>query len=235
MIILAVECATVTASVALCKDRKLLGMYTKNIGNTHSETLLPMIDEMLMRCGMTVSDIDVFATSAGPGSFTGIRIGVSMIKGLAFDKKKPCIGVSSLEAFPFSFAPYEAIISPVINARRGNVYNAVFRIGKNGTVTRLCDDRLISCETLAEELGAYNDKSTPVFICGDALELMQNTSLPSCVLPTPAMLEGPNAYSIALAAYEKIVNDQSSTTDIELSPIYIRPTQAERELKGIPE
>lgn len=236
MIVLAVECTTLTASVALCEDRKLLGIYTQNIGNTHSETLLPMLDELLVRRGMNISNVDLFAVSAGPGSFTGIRIGVSMIKGLAFDKKKPCVGVSSLNAFPYSFGAGEAIICPVINARRGNVYNAFFRIEKGGNVVRMCDDRLISCTTLSDEINALKEGNLPLFICGDGIELMKKTCLPNFVLPTPPLLINANAYSVALAAVEEYSNGNTKKfTDTELLPTYLRPTQAERELKGIPE
>lgn len=128
MKILAIECSAETASAAITEDRELLGVYTKNAGRTHSEKLLPMIDELLCSYSLKIDDLDLLACTAGPGSFTGIRIGVSTIKGLAFAKNKPCIGISSLEALAYGFDsfPEECIIVPSIDARRGNVYNAVF-------------------------------------------------------------------------------------------------------------
>ena len=151
MIVLAIDSTAVSGSVAVCRDEELLGEFTLNVGNTHSETLLPMVESVLKACGMTVSDVDVFACDEGPGSFTGVRIGASTIKGLAFNSGKPCIGVSTLEALAHNLVGFEGIACPVMNARRNQVYNALFTV--NGkAVTRLCDDRAISIPELEEEL-----------------------------------------------------------------------------------
>ena len=122
MIILAIESSALTASVAVCDGERLLGEYTLNNGNTHSETLLPMAEALLKSLNLTVQQIDLFAVAAGPGSFTGVRIGVATLKGLAFATQKPCVGVSTLEALAYNFPVPKGLICPVMNARRKQVY-----------------------------------------------------------------------------------------------------------------
>ena len=139
MKILAMDSSAVAASVALCEDERLLGEYTICNGNTHSQTLLPMTEELLSRFGITTDDVDLFAVSNGPGSFTGVRLGVATLKGLAFGKDKPCVGVSTLEALAHNLAVTDGLICPVMNARRNQVYTALFR-AKNGNLERLLPD-----------------------------------------------------------------------------------------------
>ena len=115
MKILALDSTALTASVAVCDDEKLLSEFTVNNGNTHSETILPMIESMLKRLNLTAKDIDVFACSAGPGSFTGVRIGAATIKGLAFGSDKPCIGISTLRSLAYNIQGCGGIICPVMN------------------------------------------------------------------------------------------------------------------------
>ena len=129
MLIFALDSTAVVGSVALCRDEKPLASFTIKNGNTHSETLLPMVEAVLKSAGVTVADIDLFACSVGPGSFTGVRIGAATIKGLAFDKSKPCIGVSTLESLAYNGAipaDGKVILCPAMNARRAQVYNALF-------------------------------------------------------------------------------------------------------------
>lgn len=128
MLILAMDSTAVAASVALLTDGAPLAAFHLDNGNTHSETLLPMVESVLRCTGKTVDDIDLFAVSAGPGSFTGVRIGVATVKGLAFGKGKPCVGVSTLEALAENLVPTGGLLCPVMNARRGQVYNALFRV-----------------------------------------------------------------------------------------------------------
>ena len=143
MKIFACDSTAKTASVALCENNILLAEFTQNGGNTHSETLLPMVESALKTLGLRADDIDLFACSAGPGSFTGVRIGAATIKGLAFAKGKPCVGVSTLEALAYNLVGYEGLICPVMNARRSQVYTALFR--SNGEVLeRLMDDSAIA-------------------------------------------------------------------------------------------
>ena len=147
MKILALDSTALTATVALCEDEHLIGLYTLNSGSTQSETLLPMVESLMHMIKWDISDIDLFACAKGPGSFTGVRIGAATIKGLAFGSDKPCLGISTLEALAHQLVGLgngaEAIFCPVMNARRGQVYNALFRVC-NGKLTRLCDDRALS-------------------------------------------------------------------------------------------
>ena len=225
MIILALDSTAGTGSVALCRDRKPIATLTLNTGNTHSETLLPSVETALKLSGMTSDDIDLFACSKGPGSFTGVRIGAATLKGIAFGKDKPCVGVSTLEALAYNLRGFSGIACPVMNARRSQVYNALFRI-ENGAITRLCEDRAISLADLSAELEAYGD--TPVYLSGDGCDMTKD-ALSACNLQeTPEELICQSGYSVAmcaLAAYER----GEHTTDTELVPTYLRLPQAERE------
>ena len=167
MKILALDSTAIVASVALCEDEKLLGEYTIANGNTHSETLLPMVESLLGHFEMTTADIDLFAASAGPGSFTGVRIGAATVKGLAFATEKPCLGVSTLEALAYNLIGMDGLICPVMNARRQQVYTALFR-AKDGKLERLMPDSALAITALDELLTAYNE---PVMLCGDGYDV----------------------------------------------------------------
>ena len=225
MVILALDSTAATGSVALCRDRKLLASLTLNTGNTHSETLLPSVEALLTMCELTANDVDVFACSAGPGSFTGVRIGASTIKGMAFGKDKPCIGVSTLEALAYNLRGFSGILCPVMNARRSQVYNALFR-AEDGKLERLCPDRAISLDELAKELSTYGDQT--VYLSGDGYDMTRAALAAHHLGTTPEELIYQSGYSVAmcaLAAYEAGVR----TTDAELVPTYLRLPQAERE------
>jgi tRNA threonylcarbamoyladenosine biosynthesis protein TsaB len=224
MRILALDSTAVAASVALCDGEKLLANYTINLGNTHSETLLPMVEAVLKTAGLTTDDIDLFAASAGPGSFTGVRIGAATVKGLAFGKDKPCIGVSTLEALAYNLIGFEGIACPVMNARRSQVYTATFAVS-DGSLTRLTPDRAISIAELEDELLATD---RPIYLSGDGYAITREGFTRLETRDTPAILIPQNGYSVAMCAlkqYEAGVR----TTDIELSPVYLRLSQAERE------
>ena len=225
MNILSLDSTAIASTVAICNDERLLAQFTLNNGNTHSETLLPMIEHSLSLLKMTVDDIDLFACSAGPGSFTGVRIGVSTVKGLAFAKDKPCVGVSSLEALAYNLAGIDGLICPVMNARRSQLYNALF-ICKDGRLTRVCEDRLIPVGELEEELLGYTDM--PIYLCGDGYEIAKDAFSRVSTCKTPAMQIHQSAYSVALCALEE-ARKGTVGGDIELSPVYLRASQAERE------
>ena len=225
MIILSLDSTAIVSTVAICKDEKLLAQFTINNGNTHSETLLPMIEASLKVLKLTVDDIDLFACSAGPGSFTGVRIGAATVKGLAFNKNKPCAPVSSLDALAHNMLYANGIICPVMNARRNQLYNALF-LCENGKITRLCDDRLISVYDLEEELKKYTDNK--IYLCGDGYDIAKNAFTKVNTEDTPIIHQYQSAYSVALCAIEA-TKQELLTTDIELSPIYLRASQAERE------
>ena len=150
MLILAFESSARPASVALLRDGQLLSQYSQCSQLTHSRTLLPMAEDMLKNAELTLDDVDLFAVAHGPGSFTGIRIGVSTVKGLAWASDKPCVGVSTLEAMAWHGLAAGGLICPVMDARRSQVYNALFEI-RDGKPARLTEDRPISLEELAAE------------------------------------------------------------------------------------
>ena len=213
MLILALDTTALTATAAVTDDEKLIGLYTLNTSLTHSETMLPMIENLLHNSKISIKDIDKFACSAGPGSFTGVRIGISIIKGLAFGTGKPCVGVSTLEALAYNLNGFDGVISPVMDARRSQVYNALFRNGE-----RLCEDRLITVDELQEDIKKYGEK---IYYTGDGYKLIHYNET-----VTPEILRYQNAYSAAQLAL-----NENSVADIELSPVYLRASQAERKLK----
>jgi tRNA threonylcarbamoyladenosine biosynthesis protein TsaB len=224
MLILALDSTAVVASVALCRDETPIASFHIKNGNTHSETLLPMVETVLKTAGFSVNDIDLFACSVGPGSFTGVRIGVATIKGLAFGKNKPCIGVSTLKALALNAVPFDGIISPVMNARRGQVYNALFRY-ENGSLVRLCPDRALSVLELEAELAK---KGEPFALVGDGVEEMIRIAPKTAIARISPLLTDQNAISVAKCAYRAFLDGKSST-DAELKPVYLRLPQAERE------
>lgn len=223
MITLAFESSAITASVAICHNETVLGEYTLSNGNTHSVTLLPMAEELLRALDMSIDDVDLFAVAAGPGSFTGVRIGAATVKGLAFGKGKPCIGVSTLEALAARLPFPNCLICPAMNARRKQVYTALFRC-ENGMLTRLMPDSAISVEELDERLAAYTE---PIYAVGDGYDLLKQY-LKHPMGHTPENLRYQSASAVALTAL-RLYREGVRTTDAELAPTYLRPCQAERE------
>ena len=224
MKILALDSSAVVDSVALCEDSRMVARYTLNTGNTHSQTLLPMIESVLKSAEWEIDDLDLFAVSNGPGSFTGVRIGVATVKGLAFGKNIPCAGVSTLEALAYNLRYFNGIICPVMNARRAQVYNALFSC-KDGVLTRLCPDRAISIAELDEELCSMDQ---PIYLVGDGYDITLDGLEKTTVRPVPDELRYQSGYSVALcglAAYER----GEAVDDPTLAPVYLRPSQAERE------
>ena len=228
MKILAIDTTALVATAALCEDKTPIALYTQKAGLTHSQTMLPMIRNLLADTNTTVDDIDMMAISAGPGSFTGVRIGISTIKGLAFGKNKICVGVSTLDALARNIAAFctDALLCPVMDARRGQLYNAVFAV-RGGNVIRLTPDRMTDATTLAAELDAY-DK--PVFFTGDGYDIMARLTLPF-MRETPEISRLQNASGVAQAALTRYRDaaDKSIFTDTLLRPEYLRLPQAERE------
>ena len=196
MLILALDSTAVAASVALTEDDRPLASFQLENGHTHSSTLLPMVKALMDVTGHTVDDVDLFACSIGPGSFTGVRIGAATVKGLAFGKNKNVLGVSTLEALAENLMPVNGLICPVMNARRSQVYTALFR-GENGVLTRLTPDAALSIEELEELLA---EKSEPFYLSGDGAELTRSSLRRLTPLPTPALLQSQNAVSVARCA-----------------------------------
>ena len=222
MLILAFESSAKAASVALCRDGSLVSQYSQCSALTHSRTLLPMAEDMLKNAEISLSDVDLIAVAHGPGSFTGIRIGVSAVKGLAWAGDKPCVGVSTLEAMAWHGLAAGGYICPVMDARRAQVYNALFEIRGEEPV-RLCEDRPVSLEELSKELKALD---APVFLVGDGAA-MTGAFLAEKGLPfrmAPENLRWQSAWGVAMAARGKTPGSADA-----LLPVYLRLSQAERE------
>ena len=224
MKILALDSTAICATAAVCEDEKLLCQITLNNGNTHSETLLPMVEFMLRSLALSVHDMDLLALSEGPGSFTGVRIGAATVKGLAFGTDIPCLGVSTLEALAYNLKSFSGILCPVMNARRSQLYNALFDCDSR-TVTRLCEDRAIAISDLDAELASLG---RPVFLCGDGTDLALGAFKTALCQRAPETLVYQNAYSVAQCALAKYQTG-IRTKDTELVPTYLRLPQAERE------
>ena len=225
MLILALESSAKAASAALARDGALLELAFRNDGLTHSRTLLPMAEEVLAHCGVPLRDVDAVAVSRGPGSFTGIRIGVSTVKGLCWGADKPAIGVSTLEAMAWNAvgaAPEESVVCCAMDARRSQVYNALFTVA-GGAPERLTPDRAIGLPELAAEL-ALTEKN--IFVLGDGAELcytyLMEQALPATLAPEDVRLQ--NAWGVCRAAAEKTPESAAA-----LLPAYLRLSQAERE------
>ena len=228
MKILAVDTTATSASVAVCEGNTVLATYTQKNGLTHSETLLPMIEAVLKNLKLTPDDIDMFAVSEGPGSFTGVRIGVAALKGLAFGKNKMCVGTSTLDALARNAQglPGRFLAVPVMDARRSQLYNAVFEYS-GGVLTRLCEDRLISAAELEKELAG---SEIPVYFFGDGYAIASKLNIPAKAT-TPQILILQNGASVAASALAKYESSEAKEgfTDLALSPKYLRASQAERE------
>ena len=224
MLILSLDSTAVSASVALVRDGALLAEYTVNTGLTHSETLLPMVEATLKMTHTDIDDVDLFACNVGPGSFTGVRIGAATVKGLAFGKNKPCVAVSTLESLAHNVSDVDAVICPVMNARRQQVYTATFELC-GGVLKRLTADRAISIAELGAELEKLNK---PVYFVGDGAKMTFDALAddPNCKLPSERLVHQ-SAYNTAVVAAEMYARGEY-VTDTQLSPTYLRPSQAER-------
>ena len=227
MMILALESSATACSAALSRDGELVAQSWQNSGLTHSRTLLPMVDSMLKNCEMTLEQVDVVAVAAGPGSFTGLRIGVATAKGLAWAEDKDCAACSTLESMAWPLAHMEGhLIVCAMDARRKQVYNAVFE-AEGDTIRRISPDRAISLAELGEELKNYKK---PKIVVGDGAQLCYNTlntEIPDLKLAPPA-LRMQSAVGVARAAEELAKNGQLVKGGA-LVPIYHRLSQAERE------
>ena len=226
MKILALESSAVAASVALCEDEALIAQAFQNTGLTHSQTLLPLAEDMLKNGGLTMADLDLIAVAEGPGSFPGLRIGVAAAKGLAWGGELPCAGCSTLESMAWNLAGFVGEVCVAMDARRKQVYNARFRVDGQQP-HRLTPDRAISLEDLIAEL---QGTETTQIIVGDGAKLCYDALTAAGI---PAKLAPPNlrmqsAWGVARLALEKARKGQTITAN-ELAPVYHRLSQAERE------
>lgn len=226
MLLLAFETSAKAASVALMEEDRLLGECYQNTGMTHSQTLMVMAQDLLRQCGKEVDQVTHVAVAAGPGSFTGVRIGVAAAKGFAWGKELPCCGVSTLEAMALGAGIWQGYVCPVMDARRAQVYNALFRV-EQGQYQRLKEDRAVALEDLKQELLELDG---PIFLVGDGSVLTHRTlagEVPNLVLP-PEWKQHQRAVGVGLAA-RKLLEDGDTCDGASLIPNYLRLSQAERE------
>lgn len=227
MKILAIDSSATAASAALCEDELVLGESFLHTAKTHSQTLLPMTERLLTACDTMPTALDLFAVTTGPGSFTGLRIAIAAVKGMAMAAEKPCVGVSSLLALACGLRGFSGVAAAVMDARCGQVYTAVFEL-RGGGVTRRTEDMAISIEQLGEMLAG---EKKDVFLVGDGAQLCYNNLLDR--LPTlrlaPEHLRYCRASSVAFAALEQY-RLSGAVSAGELLPGYLRLPQAQREL-----
>lgn len=227
MLILGIDSSAVSVSAAICEtdghnNTRVIAEGFLNNKITHSQTLMPLVQSLLDNSKTALPDIDVFAVSAGPGSFTGLRIGVSAVKGMAYALGKPCREVSTLHAMAYNFQSYEGIVCAVMDARVNQVYNALFEI-KDGIVKRLCDDRALMIPELKAELDEkYPDRK--IMLCGDGAELCSGKFADPRILLSPAPQRFQNGTGVCMAAAE-----YPDINAAALMPKYLRLPQAERE------
>lgn len=226
MKILALETSAKSVSCAVVENGAPLASSYQCTGLTHSRTLLPMVDATLKNADLTLSDIGAIAIAAGPGSFTGLRIGIAAVKGLAWAADKPCLGVSTLESMAENMAHVDGLIVGAMDARRAQVYNAIFESDGGGTLMRLCADRAIALEDLAAEL---SHETRPITVLGDGgllcYRYLTEHSIPCSLAPAALLYQ--NAVGVGLVAERAYARGEAVSAQ-DLSPVYLRPAQAER-------
>lgn len=226
MRILAFETSAKATSVALLEDGVLLAESYQNAGLTHSVTILSMAENLMKTCGVGAEDVDAVAVAMGPGSFTGVRIGIAAAKGFAWGRELPLYGVSTLEAMALGYGAESGLVCPAMDARRSQVYNALFRV-EGGKLIRLREDRAISLEELAQDLKNWD---SPVIFVGDGANLCYNTIgiHEERFRLAPEHRRHQRASGVALAAEAAIARGESGD-GAALQPNYLRLSQAERE------
>lgn len=228
MKILAFDSTATSASVAVFDDDNLIGEFFINTKQTHSQTLLPMAESLLKNTKVDVKDIDLFAVNTGPGSFTGVRIGVAAVKGMAMALNKPCVAVSTLDSMAYNLLDVNCTAVCVMDARCNQVYNANFKVD-NGNVEKLCDDRALSIDELTDELKSVDSH---IVLVGDGAKLCFDKMKDAISNIKIASIQNryQKASSTALVALNLYNNGKTLTAE-ELMPYYLRLPQAERELK----
>ena len=230
MKLLSVECSATPCSVALTEDKKILSCAFTSVKLTHSQTLMPMARSVLNSSLTKISEIEALAVSAGPGSFTGIRIGISAVKGLAQAKNLPCVAVSTLEAMAENYSDTDCFVCSVMDARCNQVYNALFK-SENGEIERLCEDRALAIAELIPQVEELSKEGRKIYIVGDGAEIFYPfVSKTENVYLADPQRRFQNAVGVSAVA-EKLLKEGKVTTAKELCPIYLRLPQAERELK----
>ena len=230
MKVLAIETSCIVASCAICEDELILASFNVATGFYHSKTLMVLVDEMFQKTEIGLDEIKAVMVSIGPGSFTGLRIGLSAAKGIAFGLKIPCVGVETLKAIAYNFLGFNAIVCSCLDARNDRVYVAIFEVD-GVKVTDLLEDCLIPITKLKEILKKIlNTKKQQVFLAGDAaLKCFEEMKESFNISLAPPRLIMPDAVSIALLGQKKL--QIGEVLDKELVPKYLKLSQAEEEMK----
>ena len=226
MKILALDTSSQAASCALLEDERPVGTFYIDAKLTHSQTILPMVENVLAACQQKLDDVDLFAVSNGPGSCTGLRIGTAAVKGMAHALGKSCIGISTLEGLAYNMFGHSGIVCAVMDARCNQVYTALFDLDDN--MRRITEDMAIPLTELQEIL---KKQEKTVVLVGDGAVLCYNSIMgqDGCqVKLAPAHLRLQNAYSVGLAALNHHLQEAAPAG--ELQPSYLRLPQAQREL-----
>lgn len=232
MKILSMECSATPASVAIIEDGKLVASTFVNVRLTHSQTLMPMAENLLAASKLNIADIDGLAISNGPGSFTGVRIGISAIKGLAAPRELPCVAVSTLRAMAENYSDTDCIVCAVMDARCNQVYNAIFEI-ENNQIKRLCEDRALLCDGLSQEIKDLSQKTDKsIIVVGDGADIFYPfvENIPNVKKASPQR-QYQSAVGVGFAAFENFIKGETISAKA-LLPFYLRLPQAERELKA---
>lgn len=227
MKIIALDTSAKAASVCLAEGNRIIGAFFINTALTHSQTLMPMTEQLCRQSGVPLAEIEAVAVNAGPGSFTGVRIGVAAAKGLAFPRSLPCVAVSTLESMAYNFLGSDCVVCALMDARCAQVYNAFFRV-TGERVVRLCEDRAVSLVQLAADLQQYGEK---VVLTGDGalLAYQSLSSPPGNIVLAPPNHRDQTAVSVACAAFHDIQQNRT-VSPAALMPVYLRLPQAQREL-----
>jgi len=225
MNIMAFDSSAGPVSVAIAQDGITLAEAFLNIKMTHSQTLMPMAQDLLNNVRIKLSEIDLFAVTNGPGSFTGVRIGVAAVKGLAMAEDKPVLGISTLEAIAAPLYDRDAVICAVMDARLNQAYNALFRC-KNGKVERLTPDRAIGIGDLLQECKGMDQS---VILAGDGADLCFEQMRGDGISLAAEPVRFQRAQGVALAAFGLLECGVASVGHEQLVPVYLRPSQAEQQ------
>ena len=234
MKILALDSSGIVASVAVVEDDTLLAEYTVNYKKTHSQTLLPMLDEIVKMTELELESIDAIAVAAGPGSFTGLRIGSATAKGLGLALKKPLVAVPTVDALAYNLYDAQGLICPIMDARRGQVYAGIYEF--DGQKLHILEDQMaVPIEELGEKLKKYLKEGRRVTFLGDGVPV-HKTKIKEEILPgeavtfAPANMNRQRAASVGTLGMQYYKEGKIETA-MEHEPEYLRVSQAERERK----
>lgn len=227
MKILSIDTSAKVTSVAIVSETQVLAEYSIDTKLTHSQALMPMVHSICEISAIPLNSVDGFAVAVGPGSFTGLRISIGAIKGMAYALSRPCVAVSTLQALALNLADVEGVICAAMDARCNQVYTALFKCS-GGVITRLCDDMAITTDELAEKLKTITEN---IFLVGDGADLCYNKfkgNVDNIILADKAR-RYQHASSVGFASIQDFLNGNTKTA-AEIMPSYLRIPQAEREL-----